>query len=114
MGVHGEGGGGRIKLPTAKELAKLVSDKLIEDGGYKAGDRMLVMLNGAGAMTMMEMSILYGDIKAYLEEQGMEVAGCKVGNYLTTQELSGVSVSFCSVDDEMLALWNAPCKVSFF
>lgn len=114
MGVHGEGGGGRIKLPTSKELAKIVCDKLIEDGEYKAGDQMLVMVNGSGGMTMMEMSILYGEIKDYLESLGMKVVGRKVNNYLTTQELSGASISMCSVTDEMLALWNAPCCVSAF
>ena len=114
MGVHGEGGGGRIKLPTSRELAKLMADKLIDDGGYMRGDRLLVMVNGAGGMTMMEMSILFGDLKSYLVEKGMSVVGSKVGNYLTTQELSGVSISFCAVDDEMLKLWNEPCKVSYF
>ncbi len=114
MGVHGEGGGGRIKLPTAKELAGIISQNLMEDGEYKAGDDMLVFVNGAGAMTMMEMSILYGEINAYLAGCGLKVAGCKVGNYLTTQELSGVSVSFCSVTDNMLDLWHAPCNVSQF
>lgn len=114
MGVHGEGGGGRMKLPTAKALAKTVSDILIDDGEYKPGDNMLVLVNGSGAMTMMEMSILFGDIKAYLEEKGMQVVGGKAGNYLTTQELSGASVSFVSVTEEMLALWRAPCEVSVF
>ena len=114
MGVHGEGGGGRIKLPTSRELAKIVCDKLVEDGEYKAGDQMLVMVNGSGAMTMMEMSILYSEIKDYLESLGMKVVGRKVNNYLTTQELSGASISLCSVTDEMLALWNEPCCVSAF
>ena len=114
MGVHGEGGGGRMKLPTSRELAEWVAGKLIEDGGYQPGDRMLAMVNGAGGMTMMEMSIFYGDLKDCLEKRGMTVAGCKVGSYLTTQELSGVSVSLCSVDDEMLRLWNEPCRVSYF
>lgn len=114
MGVHGEGGGGRIMLPTAKELAGIMSQKLVEDGEYKAGDDMLVFVNGAGSMTMMEMSILYGEINTYLVSRGLKVAGCKVGNYLTTQELSGVSVSFCSATEDMLELWRAPCHVSQF
>ena len=115
MGVHGEGGGAdRIKIPTAKELAKLLSDKLIEDGGYRAGDKLLVFVNGSGGMTSMELSMIYGGIHDYLEIQSLKVVGCKVGNYLTTQELSGASVSFCRVDDQMLALWNTQCNVSHF
>lgn len=114
MGVHGEGGGARMKLPTAKELAKALCDPLIEDGEYKAGEQVLVMVNGSGGMTMMEMSILFGSIKDYLAEKGITVAGGKAGNYLTTQELSGASVSMVAVTPEMLALWDEPCHVSYF
>lgn len=114
MGVHGEGGMGRLKLPTSAELAENVCGQLIEDGEYRAGDRMLVMVNGAGGMTMMELSTYFRDVKAYLESRGMTVAGCKVGNYLTTQELSGVSLSLLAADVEMLALWRKPCSAPAF
>lgn len=114
MGVHGEGGGGQIPLPTARELARLLCKTLAEDGGYSAGDRLLLMVNGAGGMTMMELSILYGELADAFAARGLEIAGCKVGSYLTTQELSGVSVSSCAVDGEMLALWNEPCRVGQF
>lgn len=113
MGVHGEGGGGRIPVPTSKELARKLCDVLIEDGGYEPG-KILVFVNGAGGMTAMELYTLYGEIEMYLAQLGFEVSGCKVGDYLTTQELSGVSVSLCTVDDEMLRLWNAPCRVGKF
>lgn len=114
MGVHGEGGMGRMELPTSRELAALLCAKLIEDGGYRVGDRLLVFVNGAGGMTTMELSTLYGDVHAYLASLGMAVAGCRVGNYLTTQELSGVSLSLAAVDDEMIAFWQDPCEVSQF
>ena len=114
MGVHGEGGGGRIPLPTSRELAGKLCDILTEDGSYEKGARLLVFINGAGGMTEMELYTLYGEIEAHLTGQGFSVAGCKVGNYLTTQELSGVSVSLCAVDNEMLRLWYAPCNVGKF
>lgn len=114
MGVHGEGGGGRIPLPTARELAGKLGDILTADGGYSKGDRLLVFVNGAGGMTEMELYTLYGEIEAHLTGQGFNVAGCKVGSFLTTQELSGVSVSLLAADDEMLRLWKAPCNVGKF
>lgn len=114
MGVHGEGGMNRIPLPTSRELAALLCDKLIEDGGYAKGSNLMVMVNGAGGMTMMEMSILYKDIYEHLQGKGMGVAGCKVGNFLTTQELSGVSLSLLSATDEMIRLWNCPCNAPAF
>lgn len=114
MGVHGEGGMGRMTLPTSRELAAHLCQKLIEDGGYQAGDRVLAFVNGAGGMTMMELSTFYRDVHAYITSRGMSVADCRVGNYLTTQELSGVSLSLAAVDDEMFALWQDPCAVSQF
>lgn len=114
MGVHGEGGMGRMKLPTSRELAELLCGKLIEDGEYKSGEKLLVFVNGAGGMTMMELATLYGDIHAVLTARGFLVADCRVGNYLTTQELSGVSLSLASVDEQMLSLWCDPCRVGQF
>jgi len=75
MGVHGEGGGGRIPLPTAKELAGKLCGILTEDGGYLPGERLLVFVNGAGGMTEMELYTLYGEIESYLAGQGFHVEG---------------------------------------
>lgn len=110
MGVHGEGGGdNRISMPKADKLAALFADILIEDRPYKSGEKVLVLVNGTGSSTMMELNILYNELDRYLTEKGLIVKGCRVGSFLTTQELAGVSVSLCAVDDEMLSLWKEPC-----
>lgn len=114
MGVHGEGGANRIPLPTSRQLASILCDRLLEDAEYEPGSRLLVMVNGAGGMTMMEMATLYGDVEAELRLRGFEPVGCKVGNYLTTQETSGISLSLVSVNDEMLELWRDPCNAPAF
>lgn len=115
MGVHGEGGGAnRIPMPSSEELAKKVGTILLEDGPYESGDDILVFINGLGSTTMMEQSILYRDLVRFLEGKGMNVAGSYCGNCLTTQELGGVSVSFCKVDDQTLELWDAPCSCGIF
>lgn len=115
MGVHGEGGGSnRIPMPSSKELAEKVGSILLEDGSYKAGDELLVFINGLGSTTMMEKSILYRDLVRFLEEKGMHIAGNYCGDCLTTQELGGVSISICKVDSEMKELWHAPCKCGIF
>lgn len=115
MGVHGEGGGAeRISMPSSCELAHKIGSILLEDGPYQAGDKILVFVNGLGATTMMELSILYRDLVMFLEKNEMSVVGNYCGNCLTTQELGGVSVSFCKVDAQMLKLWNAPCKCGIF
>lgn len=110
MGIHGEGGGGnRVEMPTAAELAAIMGKILLEDKPYAKGDKLLAIVNGAGSTTCMEMSIFYNELEKYLTAEGMEVVDAEAGNFLTTQELGGVSVSLCSVDEDMLQLWNAPC-----
>lgn len=113
VGTHGEGSGSnRIPMPTSKELAKRVSDMLIEDLPYQPGDEILLFVNGLGSTTCMELSIYYKDLCDYLESRGIAVyAGC-CDECLTTQELGGVSVSFCKVDETCKKLWDAPCKSS--
>jgi phosphoenolpyruvate---glycerone phosphotransferase subunit DhaK len=114
MGVHGEGGTRRVSLPKSRDLAKILCDQLVADGEYKPQNRILVFVNGSGGITMMELSTFYADVRNYLESLGLSVVDCKVGNYLTTQELSGVSLSLISIDDTLLSLWKAPCSVSQF
>ena len=114
MGVHGESAGNTLKLPTAAGLAKYMSDILLEDYPLKKGDEILVFVNGAGATTMMEHFIFFKEVAAYLRGIGVKVAGSKLGNYLTTQELSGISLSFMKCDSDMLSLWNEPTDATFF
>lgn len=113
MGVHGEGGGNnRIPMPTARELAAIMGKALLEDKPYAKGDRLLVDINGTGATTCMELSIFYNEFEKFLFDQGISAVGAVSGNFLTTQELAGVSVSVCSVDQEMLRLWEVPCSTA--
>lgn len=115
MGVHGEGGGNnRIPMPSSRELAEMTGTILLEDGPYEAGDDVLLFLNGLGSTTMMELSILYRDMVSFLSERRIGIAGSYCGNCLTTQELGGVSISVCKVQEEEKALWAAPCACGIF
>lgn len=111
MGVHGEGGGdNQIVMPGARELAARIAHILIEDKPFVPGEKVLVIVNGTGAATAMELNIFYNELEQYLSQQGLETVGCQVGNFLTTQELAGVSVSLCAADEEMVHLWEKPCR----
>ena len=111
MGVHGEGGSNnRIEMPSASELAEIIGKTLLEDKPYTKNEKLLALVNGSGSTTCMEMSIFYNELEKYISAKGMVVVDGCAGNYLTTQELAGLSVSLCSVDDVMIALWEAPCK----
>lgn len=108
MGQHGEGGGGRQPLKTARETISIMADALIKDIPLKRGDKCFVMINGTGATTLMEMFILYKDCVHYLKEQGIEVVANMVGEILTVQEQAGFQLNIAKWDDEYLRLWNTP------
>lgn len=109
-GIHGEGGMNTVPFTTCKNICRQVCDKLIEDLPYNPGDEIVVLVNGSGATTVMELSIFYRDVMEYLDERGIRVYDGVVGNFITTQETAGLSLSFCKMDKELKKLWNAPCS----
>ena len=108
MGQHGEGGGGRQPLKTAKETIEIMANALVKDIPLKSGDKAFVMINGSGATTLMEMYILYKDCVHYLESLGIKVVANMVGEILTVQEQAGFQLNLAKWDDEYLRLWNTP------
>ena len=113
-GQHGEGGGVRAKMMSAKDTVATIAPKLAEAIDLKAGDKAFVMINGCGATTMMEMLILYKDTVAYLEERGIKVVGNMVGEILTVQEAGGFQMNLAKWDDEIERLWNTPAHTPVF
>ncbi|MDR1446225.1 MAG: dihydroxyacetone kinase subunit DhaK [Treponema sp.] len=109
-GVHGESGALEIPFAPGRELAKVACDMLIEDKPFKADDEVCVLVNGMGSTTMMELSIFYRDVSIYLESRGIKVYDGTAGNYITTQEMAGLSLSFMKLDDELKRCWDAPCS----
>lgn len=114
MGQHGEGGGGRQSMKSAKETIEIMANALIKDIPLKRGDKCFVMVNGSGATTLMEMFILYKDCVKYLESQGIEVVANMVGEVLTVQEQAGFQLNISKWDEEFLKLWNTPARTFAF
>lgn len=109
MGQHGEAGTGPTKILTADQTAELMAERLINAVGAQSGDKLLVILNGAGATTLMELFIVLRGVKKYLDGKGIAIAASSVGEYLTVQEMAGFQMCVARMDDELLDLWNAPC-----
>ncbi len=114
MGVHGEPGTGRMKLPSAKELVRYMLDVIVEDMPYKKGDDVLVLLNNAGSMTYLELYIIYDEIEQYLNERGINVVRNWVGTYVTTQEMAGFSISLCKSDEEIIKYYDYKAEGPLF
>lgn len=113
-GQHGEGGGVRVPMMSAKDTVATVAKALTAKLGMTSGDKAFVMINGCGATTMMEMLVLYKDSVEYLNGMGIEVVANMVGEILTVQEAGGFQMNIAKWDDETLALWNTPVHTPVF
>ncbi|MFR2405470.1 MAG: dihydroxyacetone kinase subunit DhaK, partial [Eubacterium callanderi] len=89
MGQHGEGGGGRQPMKSADETAVIMADELIADLDLKAGEDVMVFINGSGSSTLMELLIVFRKVYKYLEEKDIYVKASWVGEILTVQETAG-------------------------
>ena len=114
MGQHGEAGTGRMKLKTANETAELMLPMLLQDLQVKSGEELLVIVNGAGATTLMELFIFFRRVHQVLADKGIKVARSKVGEFITTQEQGGLQLMIARMDSELLRLWDAPCDAPYF
>ncbi|WP_058486544.1 dihydroxyacetone kinase subunit DhaK [Defluviitalea phaphyphila] len=106
MGVHGESGAHRMKLPTAHELVEYMLDIIVEDKPFVKGDDVLVLVNNAGSLTYLELYTIYDEIEKYLNKRGINVVRNWVGTYVTTQEMAGFSIALCKSDDEILKYYD--------
>ena len=114
MGQHGEGGGGRMPLKTADETAQIMLDALLKDLDIKTGEKLLVVINGTGATTLMEQLIVFRKCYNYLTEKGIEVVANAVGELLTVQEQAGFQMMVARMDDALVHYWNQPCNTPYF
>jgi phosphoenolpyruvate---glycerone phosphotransferase subunit DhaK len=113
MGQHGEAGTGKSKMRTADETADAMIDQLVRAVKAKRGDQLLVMLNGTGATTLMELFIIFRRVKSVLADRGIEIARSLVGEYLTVQEMAGFQMVVAKMDEELLRWWDAPCDTPY-
>ena len=113
MGQHGEGGGGRQKLKSADETAEIMLGALLKDLSVQSGEKLMLILNGVGATTLMELFIIYRRCEQLLKAKNIEIVANYVGELLTVQEQAGFQMFMARMDDELLRLWNAPCKTPY-
>jgi len=114
MGQHGEAGTGSSKMLTADETAEKMAAQVLPAANCASGDKIMLMINGAGATTLMEQFIVYRKTHEYAEAQGMKVVMSLVGEYLTVQEMAGFQMFAAKLDDELEALLNAPSNAPFW
>ena len=112
IGIHGEPGRHREKIAPAAEIAeRLVTPilaELTELDSAGADEGVIAMVNGMGATPLLELYLMYGEIARLLEGAGITVARNLVGNYITSLDMAGCSLTLVRADAELLSLWDAP------
>jgi dihydroxyacetone kinase-like protein len=108
VGIHGEPGRSREKHRPAGEIAAAMVEAILADMPVPAGERVIVMLNGLGGTPLIELYVLFGEVARRLAERGVTIARNLVGDYVTSLDMAGASLTVCRADERMLALWDAP------
>jgi dihydroxyacetone kinase-like protein len=110
IGIHGERGVKKVKLMTANEIAECLTDTCIKDLNLKKGEEVAVIAQGNGGTPNMEMFIFYRRIHQHLREKGIKIFTAWVGEFMTSLEMAGGSVTLMRVDDELKRLLVAPSE----
>jgi dihydroxyacetone kinase-like protein len=108
VGIHGEPGRRREKLRPARELVRSALDAILDAKPLSRGDRALVLVNGLGGTPLIELYLVFGEVAAVLAERGVEISRNLVGNYVTSLDMAGLSITVTGATDEMIRLWDAP------
>ncbi|MGL5921522.1 dihydroxyacetone kinase subunit DhaK [Chroococcidiopsis sp.] len=136
IGIHGEPGRERMSLKSVDEITEILALSIINDRPYsrtvrewdetqeewvdvelvnsefKSGDRMLAFVNGMGGTPLSELYIVYRKLAEICQKQGLQIVRNLIGNYITSLEMQGCSITLLKVDDEILRLWDAPVKTA--
>ena len=109
IGHHGEPGIEVCPLENAREMAGRMVGVILPDYPFVAGDEVALLLSGLGATPVMELYILYDEVEKLLREKGIRVHRSYVGNYFTSLEMMGVTLTLMKLDEELKTLVDAPC-----
>ena len=107
IGIHGEPGRERRKIGTAAEIASQLVQPILDDLDFR-GSEVILFVNGMGATPLIELFIVYAEVAKILEAKGIRVVRNLTGNYITSLDMAGASVTLLKADDEMIHLWDAP------
>jgi phosphoenolpyruvate---glycerone phosphotransferase subunit DhaK len=108
IGIHGEPGRYREQLAPASQIVDRLATAIVEDLPYESGDRVLAFVNGMGGTPLIELYIVYRELNRFLGERGITIERRLIGNYITSLEMAGCSITLLKLDDDLVRLWDAP------
>jgi dihydroxyacetone kinase-like protein len=107
IGIHGEPGRYREQVGPAAQLAQRLMGPILEDLPFSSGDRVLAFVNGMGGTPLLELYVMYAEVAKIAGEHGLQIERNLVGNFITSLEMQGCSITLVRLDDEMLRYWDA-------
>ncbi len=108
IGIHGEPGRKRMKLAGADEITEMLATPILDDLPFKRGDSVLAFVNGMGGTPLIELYVVYNALNRILSGRGITIARNLVGNYITSLDMAGCSITLLRLDDELTRYWDAP------
>jgi len=108
IGIHGEPGRFREKIGPASKIAERLMSPIIEDLPFSSGDRVLAFVNGMGGTPLIELYIMYNEVAKLADASGLKIERNLIGNYITSLDMQGCSITLLKLDDEMISCWDAP------
>jgi phosphoenolpyruvate---glycerone phosphotransferase subunit DhaK len=108
VGIHGEPGRRREKVKPAAEIVAEMAEAILGDLDAPSGSNVLAFVNGLGGTPTIELYVIYNELAKQLKERGLTATRSLVGDYITSLEMAGASITLLKLDDELTELWDAP------
>ena len=112
IGIHGEPGRERVPLAPASEITAMLAGPILDDLPFSSGDEVLAFVNGMGGTPLLELYIVYNELRQILDDRGIAISRNLVGPYITSLEMAGCSITLLKLDEEMTRLWDAPVRTA--
>jgi dihydroxyacetone kinase-like protein len=110
IGIHGEPGRDRRPLQSADDVTDMLAGVILKDLPFARGDRVIVMVNGMGGTPLIELYIVFRHLASLCDKSAITIERSLIGNYITSLEMAGCSITLLKADDELLRLWDAPVQ----
>jgi dihydroxyacetone kinase-like protein len=108
IGIHGEPGRKRLPLQPVREIVEMMAGEIIGDLPFGRNDQVIALVNGMGASPLLELYIVAGELERVCSSRGIRIARRLVGNYITSLDMAGCSLTLLKVDERLISLWDEP------
>jgi dihydroxyacetone kinase-like protein len=110
IGIHGEPGRKRLPLAPAREIVEMLAGEILGDLPFRRGDPVIALVNGMGGTPLLELYLVAGELERVCAARGVRIVRRLVGNYITSLDMAGCSLTLLQADPRLLELWDQPVR----